>query len=93
MRAGDGAAYDTAHSTSLDPADGMDVPKDKLLCSRQDRHATGSAGANCSARRQVDEGRGPLPVFWRTSASGLQNGQPADSNPNPSPRRPVPAGK
>lgn len=45
------------------------------------------------ARRQVEEGRCPYPCrfSWRTSASGLQNGQPADSNPNPSPTRPVPA--
>lgn len=46
------------------------------------------------ARRQVEEGRCPDPCrfSWRTSASGLQNGQPADadSNPNPSPTRPVP---
>lgn len=35
----------------------------RLLCCREDRHATSRAGFNCSARRQVDEGRGPLPIL------------------------------
>lgn len=29
----------------------------------------------------------PCRFSWRTSASGLQNAQPADSNPNPTPMR------